>query len=49
MTGRKDKTGHRQCDKSSGPPLTQSVREALEGSGEDPRLPKFNAGFRDDV
>ena len=34
---------------SSGPPLTQSVREASEGSSKDPRLPEFNAGFRDDV
>ena len=49
VAGRNDKTGHRQCCKSSSPPLTQSVREALEGSSKNPRLPKFNAGFRDNV
>ena len=43
MAGRNDKTGHPQCCKNSGPPLTQSVREALEGSSKDPRILKFNA------
>ena len=38
MPGRNYKTGHRQCRKSSAPPLTQSVREALEGSSGDPNL-----------
>ena len=42
-------TGHRQCCKSSGPPLTQPVRDALEGSSKDPRILKFNAEFRDNV
>ena len=42
-------TGHRQCCKSSGPPLTQSMREALEGSSKDPCILKFNAEFRDKV
>ena len=43
MAGRNDKTGRRQCCKSSDPPLTQSVRDALERSSKDPRILKFNA------
>ena len=42
-------TGDRQCCKRSGPPLTQSVRDALEGSSKDPRILKFNAELRDNV
>ena len=34
---------------TTGPPLTQFVREALEGSSKDPRILKFNAEFRDNV
>ena len=49
MVGRNDKTGHRQYCKSSGASLAQSVREALEGSHEDPRLPKFDVGSGDNV
>ena len=50
MDSRNDKTGHRQCCKSSGPSLTQSVRKALEGSNKNYRLlPKFDAGSRENV
>ena len=32
VAGRNDRTGHCQCCKSSGPPLTQSVREAWKAA-----------------
>ena len=49
MAGRNGKTGHRRCCKSSGASLKRSVREALEGNHEDPRLPKFDAGSGNNV
>ena len=49
MGGRNDKTGHRQCCKSSGVSLTQSMREALKSSHEDPPLPKFDAESGDSL
>ena len=44
-----NRTRHRQCCKSSGPSLRQSVREASEGGNKYPCLPKFDAGSRDNV
>ena len=49
MASRNDKTERRQCCKSSGASLTQSVRETLEGSHEDPRVPAFDVGSGDNV